>query len=401
MRKRFKLSIHRNHQRVKRLRGHPLVVPVAVFLVLFMFSAVAFVAFGSSVVQPSDSHIVILYHDKQTQSIPSRDSTVGDLIKRLHLTIDPGDVVEPAQSSPIVEDNFHVNIYRAQPVTIIDGGHKTVTLSAATEPRTVATQAGILVHPEDNIKPVAPDVAIKDGVVGEELMIDRATPITINLYGTVLNVRTQAKTVGEVVKDKNITLAKGDTLTPAADTAVTDNLAIFVTRLGTQITTVEETVPMPVQTVLDAKLTYGTSAIRQQGSPGKQVVTYEIHMQNGKEVSRTAIQTVVTQQPVTQVVAVGTVALSMSLQQWLSTLRKCESGGNYQTNTGNGYYGAYQFSTGTWNSLSTGYSRADLAPDGVQDQAIIRNTLRSSGLVTQNPGCYYRYGLSNYPPANQ
>jgi hypothetical protein len=32
-------------------------------------------------------------------------------------------------------------------------------------------------------------------------------------------------------------------------------------------------------------------------------------------------------------------------------LRNCESGGNYATNTGNGYYGAYQFNAGTWRGI--------------------------------------------------
>ena len=32
-------------------------------------------------------------------------------------------------------------------------------------------------------------------------------------------------------------------------------------------------------------------------------------------------------------------------------LRQCESGGNYSINTGNGYYGAYQFSARTWRGL--------------------------------------------------
>src|SRR5258706_4172786 len=32
-------------------------------------------------------------------------------------------------------------------------------------------------------------------------------------------------------------------------------------------------------------------------------------------------------------------------------IRARESGGNYATNTGNGYYGAYQFSLGTWQSV--------------------------------------------------
>jgi len=33
-----------------------------------------------------------------------------------------------------------------------------------------------------------------------------------------------------------------------------------------------------------------------------------------------------------------------------SALRQCESSGNYATNTGNGYYGAYQFDLSTWAS---------------------------------------------------
>lgn len=88
-----------------------------------------------------------------------------------------------------------------------------------------------------------------------------------------------------------------------------------------------------------------------------------------------------------------------SLSKWLYTLRMCESGGNYKINTGNGYYGAYQFLDSTWDSLGTGYARADYAPPSVQDKAIIENTNRSSGgLATQNPGCYQKHGLSAFPP---
>lgn len=35
----------------------------------------------------------------------------------------------------------------------------------------------------------------------------------------------------------------------------------------------------------------------------------------------------------------------------LAAIRACESGGNYATNTGNGYYGAYQFDLATWRSV--------------------------------------------------
>lgn len=35
----------------------------------------------------------------------------------------------------------------------------------------------------------------------------------------------------------------------------------------------------------------------------------------------------------------------------LQSIAACESGGNYSTNTGNGYYGAYQFDLQTWQSV--------------------------------------------------
>jgi LysM repeat protein len=47
-------------------------------------------------------------------------------------------------------------------------------------------------------------------------------------------------------------------------------------------------------------------------------------------------------------------------------IRQHESGGNYATNTGNGYYGAYQFALPTWRSLG-GTGLPSSAPSSVQD----------------------------------
>jgi resuscitation-promoting factor RpfA len=53
----------------------------------------------------------------------------------------------------------------------------------------------------------------------------------------------------------------------------------------------------------------------------------------------------------------------------LYALRMCESGGNYRINTGNGFYGAYQFDLGTWRGLGKpGYPHT--AAPAVQDAAV-------------------------------
>ena len=50
-------------------------------------------------------------------------------------------------------------------------------------------------------------------------------------------------------------------------------------------------------------------------------------------------------------------------------VRQCESGGYYGINTGNGYYGAYQFAAGTWRGIGGGKysSYAHQAPKFAQD----------------------------------
>lgn len=42
------------------------------------------------------------------------------------------------------------------------------------------------------------------------------------------------------------------------------------------------------------------------------------------------------------------------LPEQFAEVRQCESSGNYQVDTGNGYYGAYRFDEPTW--LGLGYS---------------------------------------------
>jgi hypothetical protein len=98
---------------------------------------------------------------------------------------------------------------------------------------------------------------------------------------------------------------------------------------------------------------------------------------------------------------------NLALSEWLFELRSCESTNNYQSNTGNGFFGAYQFMISTWDRIAPMAGRPDLVgvrPDlaspADQDYMIVQNTILSKGgLSSQNPGCYKSRGLSNKPPA--
>lgn len=79
-------------------------------------------------------------------------------------------------------------------------------------------------------------------------------------------------------------------------------------------------------------------------------------------------------------------------------LRNCEAGGNYAINTGNGYYGAYQFLPSTWNAVAQRAGRPDLVgvlPSNASpaDQDAMAQHLQSTNGWGPWPGCRAKLGL--------
>ena len=309
-----KVKLHLRRQkreqvrRIKRVRKHPVMVPIATFLGLTLITLSGLFVYGhisKAKFRPLNNYIVIVSHDHHSQTVPTNERTVGALVKKLGIRLSPGDRLEPAADTKIEQDNFRVNIYRAVPVEIVVNGQRTFALSAGTTPRTIAAQVGVTIYPEDAVE-VAPTSNFLDhNSLAEQVVVDAAKPINLNLYGTPTVTRTRAATVGALLKAKHITLGSGDSVQPAQNTPITPNSQVYLIHSGTQIASVTQTIPAPTQTIHDSTLTFGTSAVRQAGSPGQQVVTYQVDLQNGKEVGRRQIQVVVTAQPVTQIIAVG------------------------------------------------------------------------------------------------
>src|SRR5690606_5252159 len=127
-------------------------VPAVTLIFLSVITLVSIVWFGSQTRGAGEPHTVQLSVAGQKETIPTRAVNVRDLLKRLDIELYEGDVVEPAVDTPITSDDFRVNVYRAKPVTIIDGEDRIQAFSAATTPRSIAAQAGVNVYPEDNIE---------------------------------------------------------------------------------------------------------------------------------------------------------------------------------------------------------------------------------------------------------
>lgn len=181
-------------------------------------------------------------------------------------------------------------------------------------------------------------------------------------------------------------------------------------------------------------LSEGETKVATAGVDGVVRTTYEITTVGGKEVSRTPVAQVVVTQKVDEVVLVGTGAAKKQESKpeqsqgqgqdqsqgqgqtqsqapsessggsggskstnggpvgddvW-AKLAQCESGGRPETNTGNGFYGMYQFTLETWQALGgTGYPHeADAAT-----QTAMAKKLQAQAGWGQWPGCADKLGL--------
>lgn len=76
-------------------------------------------------------------------------------------------------------------------------------------------------------------------------------------------------------------------------------------------------------------------------------------------------------------------------------LAACESGGNWATNTGNGYYGGVQFSLATWQSVAPRVGVYDAYPHlaSKEDQIKAATWLQQNSGWGQWPACSAKLGL--------
>ena len=340
---------------------------IALAVLLF---ALTFFTMHRTVDAATGSGRLITIHDRDEEKVLLSDAaTIGDALTAAGITLDSHDAVEPAVTEKLVASEYQINIYRARPVTIIDGPMRTKIVTAYQTAEQIVKDSGITLYSEDVTKLSRTDDILADGA-GLQLSIDRATAFSFTLYGAQSEARTQATTVGGMLKEKKITLGVNDRLSVAAETPVSAGMEVRVWREGKQTVTADEEIKFATESIKDADRDVGYKAVRDAGQNGTRSVTYEVMIQDGKEVGRTEIASVTTKEPVKQVEIVGAKisnSFSGSFAEALGRLRACESGGNYANKKNPKYRGAYQYDYSTWANYGGFYDPAD-APAGLQDE---------------------------------
>jgi len=253
-----------------------------------------------------NGRIITIYHDGEQQVIATDAATVGEALDRAHVSVNQNDAVEPSKDTKLIAQSYDVNVYRARPVTVVDGNQRYRIMSPYQSAKEIAKSAGLSIYDEDILTMSRIDDFVGQGGAGLMLTIDRSVPIHMMLYGKMVDVRTQATTVADLLKEKGITMGAKDGVSPTPEAAITDGMTVDVYRDGEQTVSVEQEVAFTTKQIQDADQPVGYKKVQTPGEKGKKIVTYQVELKNGQEVSRKEIQSVVVSESKEQVEVVGT-----------------------------------------------------------------------------------------------
>jgi len=359
---------------------------VVVFLVA---GAVGFATFDKS---------VTLSVDGKTSTVHLFGSTVADVLNHQGIKLDSHDIVAPAVSTAL-SDNQKVVVRYGRLLTVtVDG----VTKQYWTTSTTVSSALGELGIRADSAK-LSVSRSQPLGRLGLAMSVTTPKVVTVSVDGKTLKETTTSATVADVLSELKVRVGGIDRVTPGLTTAVSHSgLKVAVARVTQRTVSTTEAIAFSTGYRSDSTSYTGTANTLTAGSAGQRLVTHLQTWIDGKLASDAIRSSRVVTAPTAQVVALGSMSRpvapapvpapapgpvssgggsSVNGAMW-DRIAQCESGGNWAINSGNGYYGGLQFDSQTWlgNGGGAFAPRADLA-SRTQQIAIANKVYAARGLA--------------------
>src|SRR5688572_30166465 len=226
-------------------------------------AALLFVLFANTPVgtRAENERVITVYYDGIEKTIVTDAQTVAEALERAQVTLHDFDTVEPAADTQLVAPSYNVNVYRARPVTVVDGYQRYTVMTSHTSAREIVQAAGLELFAEDTYSLTRIDDIVREGGVGLKLTIDRATPVTLVLYGKRADIRTQASTVGDLLAEKQVVMSDQDGTNVSPATPITPGIEVQVWRDGVQTLTDEQEVAFSTKQIRDTSKPVGFKEI--------------------------------------------------------------------------------------------------------------------------------------------
>jgi resuscitation-promoting factor RpfB len=240
--------------------------------------------------------------DGRTVQVEGFGRTVGAVLAGAQIHVGEGDLVAPA---------LHDSVAQGQQIVVRHG--RDLDLVVDGEPQKVWTTALTVGEAIDGLGLRDGDVrlsASRSQPLGrDELHVSTQKTIHLVVDGQVIDGVSSGATVRDALKDIGLVLDEGDEVSVPLDATAVDGLAVLVTRAQTDAETKTEAVKFAVEEIDDPGLAKGTKVVVTKGKAGIRTTTYQLDIVGGVVTGRVPLSSVVTTEPVTQVVHVGTMVL--------------------------------------------------------------------------------------------
>ncbi len=362
-----------------------LVGAATVAAVAVVGTTVGYASMGKSVTLNVDGHV---------EHVTATGDTVGQLLASQGISLGSHDEVAPAVDQAVNEGTT-IAVRYGKPLELnVDGTTSTYWVTA-TDVR------GALNEISRSFDRAHLSVSRGAGITRDGLRITVATPkrLTVVIGGKHPAHRTiSAVTVGQALKAMHVHLGKHDVVHPGRRHVISDGDRLWLTRIRIVRRHVSgESFGYSTISRNDSSMLQGHTSVVRAGHDGLRNATYRITYRNGRLVARKVVSQQVLRSPLSQIERVGTKTVAAPSTNFAGgttvwdRIAQCESGGNWATNTGNGYYGGLQFSLGTWRA----YGGPGLPSNAsrLTQIAIATNVRNASGGYGAWPACSRALGL--------
>ena len=187
-------------------------------------------------------------------------------------------------------------------VTIVDGENY---FEVETKGRTVgdALEAAGIQLGENDVVSKSIDQTLSDG---EVITVKRSRLLYLETSGNIYEVYTNQDTIGEALLADGFQVGKYDEVIPDVNTPIEDGMTVSVTRVYVNVYEITETVPFPTETVENPNLQKNLRVVSRKGKNGSVLRTYKKVSKDGAGVTATLIGEETIEEPVAQLVEVGT-----------------------------------------------------------------------------------------------
>jgi uncharacterized protein YabE (DUF348 family) len=328
---------------------------------------------------------VVLTVDGDPTRLTVVHANVAEVLAAQGIVIGPHDQVYPAMAAT-VSNGLVIDVKLARPIDLVLDGRRGRHWTTSTTVGGILAELGLVF---DEIKSSHdPDAAVP--LEGLTLTVDPGQAVSVTADGAVQPLRAHG-TVADALLQAGLEWDADDLISPPAEQRLSFGLTINLVRVEVRPTTRQTDLPFETEYQDDDSLYRGQTQVTSRGQVGQAIQEILQTFHDGQLVSEVVTSQRTTRPPVTQTALRGTQAPpAVALEGVWAALAKCESGGNPRTNTGNGYYGLYQFSLRTWQGVGGSGLPSDAS---AEEQTARAQILQARSGWGQWPGCARRLGL--------